>query len=438
MILKGSQRGSAAHLARHLLNDQDNEHIELHEVRGFVSENLADALKEAEMIAKGTRCDQFLFSISMSPPELESVPIEVFEASIEMVEQNLGLTGQPRAVVFHEKEGRRHAHVVWSRIDSETMTAKPLPYFKNRLMDVSRELYLGNNWDMPKGMIDHGMRNPLNMARAEWEQYKRSKQDPRLVKAAFRACWASSDSGKALKSALEENGYFLARGDRRGYVAVDIRGEVFSLSRAMRVKTKELKERLGDPENLPMVADTKVRIARSMTEQLEKLLSEAEARYRTLPSSLELRRQRMAEHHTAQRHEIKGQQAKRWAAEAERRTARVPKGLQALWGRVTGTFNKIKLQNELEAWDCLSRDRQQNDKLIAGQLWNRQLLQSSIRRYRQQSSVQVRQLQSEIGTYIRLGRGEIPKIERFSEVAVDHEQSELRPRRDKGLDFDTI
>lgn len=177
VIPKGSQRGNAAQLTRHLLNDWDNEHIELHEIRGFMSDDLTGSSQEAEMVAKGTRCTKFLFSLSMNPLALETVRIEVFETSVEMIEQKLGLTDQPRAVVFHEKEGRRHAHVVWSRIDGDTMTAKPLPYFKNRLMDVSRELYLENNWDMPKGMIDRKLRNPLNMTRAEWEQAQRTKQD---------------------------------------------------------------------------------------------------------------------------------------------------------------------------------------------------------------------------------------------------------------------
>ena len=58
MILKGSQRGNAAQLARHLLNLRENEHVELHELRGCSSEGLLDALHEAEAIARGTRCKQ--------------------------------------------------------------------------------------------------------------------------------------------------------------------------------------------------------------------------------------------------------------------------------------------------------------------------------------------------------------------------------------------
>ena len=31
-------------------------------------------------------------------------------------------------------------HLAWSRIDGDTLTARPLPFFKERLKEVSREL----------------------------------------------------------------------------------------------------------------------------------------------------------------------------------------------------------------------------------------------------------------------------------------------------------
>ena len=99
MILKGSQRGNAAKLAAHLMNMRDNEHVDLHELRGFMSEeNLRGALKESEAIAKGTRCQQHLFSLSLNPPQDAYVDTATFEAAVEMAEQKLGLSGQPRAV----------------------------------------------------------------------------------------------------------------------------------------------------------------------------------------------------------------------------------------------------------------------------------------------------------------------------------------------------
>ena len=136
MILKGNQRVGSIQLARHLMNDVDNDHITVHELRGFVSDTLSGALKETYAISTGTRCKQFLFSLSLNPPLTKDVPIEDFEAAIEAVELKLGLSGQPRAIVFHEKQGRRHAQCVWSRIDVETMTAVNLPYFKTKLSDL--------------------------------------------------------------------------------------------------------------------------------------------------------------------------------------------------------------------------------------------------------------------------------------------------------------
>ena len=170
MILKGSQRSGAKQLGLHLLKTEENEHVELHEIRGFISDDVIGALREAEAIAKGTKCRQYLFSVSLNPPQTENVRIETFEQAIRSIEERNGLTDQPRVIIFHEKEGRRHAHAVWSRIDAETMTAKPMSFYKNKLQEVSRQLYLENGWKMPRGLVDSKERDPRNFSLAEWQQ----------------------------------------------------------------------------------------------------------------------------------------------------------------------------------------------------------------------------------------------------------------------------
>ena len=47
MILKGNQRAGGGQLAAHLLNHKDNDHIDVHDLRGFISDDLTGALKEA-------------------------------------------------------------------------------------------------------------------------------------------------------------------------------------------------------------------------------------------------------------------------------------------------------------------------------------------------------------------------------------------------------
>lgn len=109
MILKASQRGGAERFAAHLLNEQDNEHVEVHGVSGFVADNLPDAYQETQAIAKYTRYHQFFFSISLNPSE--NLPTSAFEDAAQRIEQKMGLKGQSRVIVFHEKEGGRHMHM---------------------------------------------------------------------------------------------------------------------------------------------------------------------------------------------------------------------------------------------------------------------------------------------------------------------------------------
>ncbi len=140
MIQKASTRGGGTAMGQHLLKPEENEHVEIHEVSGFVSDSVLGAMNEAYALARGTRCEKYLFSVSLNPPSDVHVSTEVFEKALRMIEERNDLVGQPRVVVFHSKEGRTHAHCVWSRIDAETMTAKPLPFFKIKMRDIGRQI----------------------------------------------------------------------------------------------------------------------------------------------------------------------------------------------------------------------------------------------------------------------------------------------------------
>lgn len=94
-----------------------------------------------------------------------------------MIESRMGLSGHPRMIVFHEKEGRRHAHAVWSRIDADSMTAKNLSFSKMKMRDISKNLYLENGWQMPEGFRDWRLRDPRNCSLHEWQQAKRSREE---------------------------------------------------------------------------------------------------------------------------------------------------------------------------------------------------------------------------------------------------------------------
>lgn len=396
MILKGSQRGSAKQLGAHLLKTSENEHVEVHEVRGFIAEDVMGAMQEAQAIARGTRCKQHLFSLSLSPPETENVRVEVFEKALAQIEERTGLGGQPRIVVFHEKEGRRHCHAVWSRIDAERMTAIPLPYFKLKLREASRQLYLENGWKMPRGMMDSKARDPRNFSLEEWQQCKRIGRSARDLKAMMQECWAASDSGQSFARALHERGLYLAKGDRRGHVAVTYEGEVLSVARYVGKKTKEITARLGAADGLRNVEETRAAIARVIAPRLRGLLSEAEMQRAARATELDVMRKILREAHAKERARLDEGQRLRAEAENRRRMERMRTGLSGVWDRVRGEYARLRKQNEMEAYLALQRDRAQRDGLVAGQMQDRRGLQILIRQARHRHTARVTEIHRDL------------------------------------------
>lgn len=361
MILVGNQRGGARNLALHLMK-QENERVEIYDLRGFVAQDLQGAFRESEAISRATKCRQHLYSLSLNPPADADVSKENFEDAIKRAETRLGLTGQPRAIVFHEKYGedgqlRRHAHAVWCRIDTEHMRAVHLSHDRQKLQDVSRTLYLEHGWKMPRGFVRHQDSDPRNYSLAEWQQAKRAKHSPEDLKAMFQDAWAMTDSKAAFGHALQEHGFILARGDRRGYVAVDHRGEVYAIAKWVGIKTKQVRDRLGDHSELPNVQDAHTQAARRVTDRLQELRSEEKERSDQILQDLEDRRARQAKEHAVQQKRLREAQTEKRQANERMRKARLRKGWRGLIDYITGKRKQIEAENQEAA--LLARERDQ-------------------------------------------------------------------------------
>lgn len=379
MILKGSQRAGGMALAVHLLRTDENDHVQIHQVRGFIKNNVIDAFKEAYAISRGTKCRQFLFSLSLSPPSDESVPVAVFERAIDKIEMRLGLVGQPRAIVFHEKNGRRHAHCVWSRIDARTMRAVPVSHFKLKLGELSRELYLEHGWKMPRGLVKSDERNPLNFTLAEWQQAKRIERDPKRIKQIFQDCWTISDSLPAFQSALETRGYYLARGDRRGLVAVDWKGEVYSVSRWCGVRTSLVTGKFGDGAGLQPIEVLKEELLRQVAEKERSFATEEVVQTRKAQAAMKAKRDALVAMQRLEREDLEQRLERRWQVEEVARAARFRKGLKGIWDWLIGRRSRTAVENEFEVALARQRDAEQRQQLVSAQLKMRRELQRQIR-----------------------------------------------------------
>jgi hypothetical protein len=150
---------------------------------------------------------------------------------------------------------------VWSRIDLDTMTARPdsLTYKKHEqsAREIEKQCEL-----QPLASVlvkDRELPRPPRRSR-DWEGFrgKQGGMNPDEVKAEVTALWRESDSGAAFKAALESSGYQLCRGDRRDFCIIDPAGNEQSLARRVAgVKAAEVRERLKaiDRDSLPSVAE---------------------------------------------------------------------------------------------------------------------------------------------------------------------------------------
>jgi hypothetical protein len=199
-----------------------------------------------------------------------------------------------------------------------------------------------------------------------------------MVYQIFQDCWAMSDNRASFEHALKSRGYTLAKGDRRGFVALDHRCEVFAVTKWVGVKTKDVRAKLNSKDDLPSVSEAKAQIAKDMSEQLSALHQQQGDAVRARIGTIEKARTEMTEQHKTDRLALKEQQHKRWTEETLVRQSRCRKGLLGIWDHITGKHKSILKQNEIEANNSLLHDRQEKDTLIYEQLEGRQLLQKRL------------------------------------------------------------
>jgi hypothetical protein len=246
------------------------------------------------------------------------------------------------------------------------------------------------------------LRDPLSFTRAEWQQAKRIGVDPKELKAVFKKAWESSNNRAAFEQALKERGFVLAQGDRRAFVDVDYRGEVYGIARKAGVKAKDVATKLGDQSDLPSVQTVKAEIAGRMTGKIKEFIEQAERDAKRRSAYIDFRKAEVVGRHQDERRQMTDAQEKRWQAETLNRAARLPKGMSGIWHRLTGRYAKVKAQNETEALEALRRDRGEKDELVFRQLEERQKLQQEIKTQREAAQEELLQLRADVAEYMML------------------------------------
>lgn len=225
MVIRGKTRGNGKQLANYLLTQGENEAVTVLGIRGTSQPNdLNKSLLEMSLTSELTKSDKGLYHSQINPAYGEDKKMQAddwFKAA-DILEKELGLENQKRAIVLHEKKGRVHAHVVWERYDHE------------------------------KGVMisDSFSRLAQDRARKAMELEFQQKATPKRnankaqIKEELTELWQNTKDGKEFINAAQFKGYYVGVGRERPYVVFDETGRSFDLVRQVKgVKTKDVKQR---------------------------------------------------------------------------------------------------------------------------------------------------------------------------------------------------
>jgi hypothetical protein len=250
MIIKGGSRTNGQQLGRYLTAKGENENVRVMDVRGASTQDAAKAVLEFSLASELTkRGKNGLYSASISPAvgEDSSMTYDDWLKSADVLEKKLGLTGQPRAVVFHEKIGadgkkRQHLHCVWQREKDGKLLKMSHNYRQHDSARKSLEQEFGHKFT----------RQPVD------------------VKQAITDAWNQSKTGREFLDKAKGMGYAIAQGARRGYTIIDekLGHKADFVRQLVGVKTRDAADKLQDVQGqLKRETEYKGEHVRSLTDR---------------------------------------------------------------------------------------------------------------------------------------------------------------------------
>jgi hypothetical protein len=254
MIIKGSSRGGASQLGPYLLSTAKNTRAELIDLQSPLAD-LTESLMDWQTLADGTKQGKKgLYHAQIAQHGRYEMTRDQWMHSVDVLAEELGLAGQPRAVILHEKDGKEHLHVVWQRTDLETMkfVSDSNNYQAHERASQRLEKEFGHE-EVPGKHAKRQKKEKVPTDAAQIEKDAALKED-------IARLYEQSDNAQAFQTALEQEGYILAKGDRRPHIIVDADGKEHSLTRCLPdVDNKDIKQFMTgiDRQTLPTVDEAK-------------------------------------------------------------------------------------------------------------------------------------------------------------------------------------
>jgi len=224
MIIKGTEHNSARNLASYLLREKEGETCRLWEVRDSASDALAKALTDWELIGRcKTKGSKVLYHAHIRVCDDERMNEAQWHETIEKLEQKLGFTNCPRAIVGHDHaEKGLHVHIVWSRYDAVRQRLVALGNDHQHHHGVAREfekqygLRPAVDPDKPAPANDN-KRRKRRLSDRDIRALKERGIDREQLEKRVQAAWAATDSGEEMRAMLQALKIDLVPGTRRDW-----------------------------------------------------------------------------------------------------------------------------------------------------------------------------------------------------------------------------
>lgn len=245
MIVTGLCRAAPHQLAHTLLQPKGDKRVLVLELP--YPTTLRDLLLEWQCLSEVTRGTKGLYHAQICPAAGDPMTTARWLRAADILGENLGLQQHLRAVVLHEGGERSYLHVVWQRTDVDTWTLwnNSDNYRKHEVASRRMEQEFGHarvpdKRDKAKAVAQPDPPGPA-FNRDEGRQARRTDVRITAMKAKVAALKTAAENPEAFRTALEDAGYLLARGDS-GYILVDRCGAVYSLAGQLKQKLARVNE----------------------------------------------------------------------------------------------------------------------------------------------------------------------------------------------------
>ncbi len=215
---------------------------------------LQDTLKTQSGVDKrGRKLQNPVLSLSLSwAPDETPSDEEMYQAGLSVLKE-LGAENHQAFIVQHTDEPHPHIHIIINRVHPETGRALKTSYSRLTLSKWAER------YEREQGKIRCEQRVENNKQRsAEMEKPKAERTRIKHKNPVIQRAWDRSDTGKSFQSALREDGYVLARGDKKArdghftYVVVDPDGKAINPTRQIQgdagrnLKVAKLRSKFSD------------------------------------------------------------------------------------------------------------------------------------------------------------------------------------------------